>query len=451
MHEMFQIINNYVESWLLIIFVLGVSIACTIALRFVQFRYFAKAWKYLFAPTEGGAKSDLTPFQAFMNTLSSNIGNGNIVGPAWAVYAGGPGSLFWMAVSGILLMAVRFSEVFLSLFFAQTVKPQETKRALGGPMLYLQQLPFGRYLSYIYAVFCLFYVLLFANSFQAQSISSALEKTWGVPVLATGIAIALFVIYLVMGNTQRIAKASETLVPVKVLVFAITTISVLVYHHAALAGAFKLIFSHAFTSQAIAGGALGFSIQLAMRFGMIRAVMAMEAGLGTAAIMFGFTGSKQPEKDAIMSMLSTFLTTGVCFISGLCIVVSGVWEHAAALNPANAGPHLVIEAFSTTFGAYGSWAVSFLAASFGLGVLAAVVYVVRELWLFLTGGRFLMIGMIIYVLFAFWGSISDARLVFDTGDLAVAVLLFINLFGILYLLPVARRGITQFMAAEKNK
>jgi len=300
-------------------------------------------------------------------------------------------------------------------------------------------------LSVLYALFCLFYILIFSSSFQAYSISSSLNSSWGVPTIVTATVLAFFVAYLAFGNAQRIAKVSEMIVPVKLFVFFIFTSSLLIYHHTALLSSLKLILVHAFTAKAVGGGALGFTVQQAFRFGVLRSVMGLEAGIGTVAIMFGATGSKQPEKDAIMSMLSVFITSIVCFISGLCIIVSGVWT-----GPAH-GPALVMEAFATLFGSYGCWAVSFLTVTFGLGVLAAVTYIMREVWLFLTGGRFLMTGMALYALFAFGGALVEPGFILKTGDLVVAALLLINLYAVLYLLPVTRRGVITFMNSDEGR
>jgi AGCS family alanine or glycine:cation symporter len=77
----------------------------------VQFRYFFKSWKYVFYPIKGGTQTEnyITPFQAFLNTLSASIGNGAAAGMATAVVGGGPGAAFWIFVFGFLYMVIRYA------------------------------------------------------------------------------------------------------------------------------------------------------------------------------------------------------------------------------------------------------------------------------------------------------------------------------------------------------
>ena len=129
-------LKDFLLGWPLIIYVMLTALICTFALFFVQFRYFFKAWKFTIFPEKPSEKEikekhvDMTPFQAFVNALSTSLGNGSIAGMATAVYSGGPGAGFWVLVTGFLTMAIRYSEIFLSTYFRmQTKEPS----AIGGP------------------------------------------------------------------------------------------------------------------------------------------------------------------------------------------------------------------------------------------------------------------------------------------------------------------------------
>src|SRR5581483_670734 len=110
----------------------------------------------------------------------------------------------------------------------------------------------------------------------------SLQATWGIPPLVTAVILFAFIWYVVTGGSQRISKASEAIVPLKVVVFFISSFIVLGYHYASIIPALQLIFVSAFAPTALAGGVLGFSVQQAMRFGMSNGFMANESGLGTA-------------------------------------------------------------------------------------------------------------------------------------------------------------------------
>ena len=143
-----------------------------------------------------------------------------------------------------------------------------------------------------------------------------------------------------------------------------------------------------------------------------------------------------------MSMLSAFISALVCFIVALCIVVSGVW------NTGLTSTALTVAAFRTVFGSLGGWVVSFLSISFGIGVLVTYAYIAREAWLYLTKGRLALIFAFVYCLVAFVGALIDVHIVWTTAEIVTDCMLVINLFGIVYLIPLIKKGIAQFAAKK---
>jgi AGCS family alanine or glycine:cation symporter len=418
----------------LMVYVIIISLIYTVALRGIQFRYLLTALKATVAPSEKAAHTggEVSPFHAFINTINSNLGNGIIAGVATAIYAGGPGAAFWFFVFGFILMGVRFGEVYLSTYYASQASKKTT---LGGPMLYLQHVPGGAYLPFIYAFFCVFYGLIGGNIIQANSMAVSLSATWGVAPLFSGIALLAFVLYILFGGAQRIVKISVSIVPVKVVVFMASTIAILLFHYKSLIPALYLIVSSGLGLQAFGGGILGFTLQQMISAGMSRSIFSTESGLGSAAIMFGSTGSDDAVQNGFMGMVSTFISTILGFIVALCIVVSGVWS--SGLN----STALTIAAFDTVFGAYGGWIVSFLSISFGFGVMVSYAYVVRSAWLFVTNNRFNYGFMAVYSICAFFGALATVDLVWSLADIIIAIMLVINLYGLLVLLPKIRANL----------
>lgn len=351
-------------SWIiglpLMIFVVATSVIYTIALKGIQIRYFFRAWKEALAPSSSQSTGNMTPMQAFLNTLNMGIGNGSLAGVGTAIYAGGPGSAFWILFFGFILMSIRFAEVYVSTLYGACI-PDKNSPTLGGPMLYLRNMFGGRIIAYIYALACVFFGLAVGNAIQANSVALSLSTTWGINKWHVAIAVFIFVAYILLGGAQRIIKVSERIVPIKVVVFFASALAIIIYHYQSLIPAFKLIMTNAFSSHALAGGATGFAVQQAIRYGMNRSIMATESGLGTAAILFGFTGSKDSMHNGLMGMLTTFISALVCFLVALCIIVSGVWNNGLTST------ELTIASFNTVFGVYGGWIVSFLAITFGIG------------------------------------------------------------------------------------
>ena len=428
-------LNHLIWGWPLLIYIMTIAIMATLFLNFIQFRKFITAWKLVLFPERRSTEGDMTPFQAFVNALSTAIGNGSIAGIATAVYAGGPGVAFWIFVFGFLSMALRFAEVFLSNYFPPLT---DTDSTIGGPMIYLQKVPGGRFLSSAFAFFLLFLGLTSGSAMQANSIRLGFSRILGIAPIITAFVLLAFMAYVIAGGAKRIVEISDRIVPIKVGLFFISALIILIYHWQSIIPAFKLIFEGAFYPQAIAGGAAGYMIQHAMRYGIGRSVNATEAGIGTAGVLFGGTASKEPIKNGIMSMLSVFISVNlVCFMVALIIIVSGVW------NNGQTSLDLTISAYETVFGVFGGWVVTFLSVSFGIGVMVTYAYISRSCWLFLTNGRFENTFKLLFCAMVFLGAIATVDVVWNLIDLTVAGLLIINLFGIAWFLPHIRKILMQ--------
>ena len=437
-------LTAFVWSWPLIIFVVASGLIMTVAFNGIQFRYFGRAWKYVFSPEKGLAgatEAYITPLQAFINTLSASIGNGSTAGMATAIYSGGPGAAFWIFVLGFFNMAIRFAEVYASTTF---VDQSATGAMRGGPMAYLKRVPGGTILPYIYAFFCLMLTFISGNAMQCNSMTLGIQRmTNANSYIIAGVLFA-FLLYIMLGGAHRIMKVSEQIIPVKVGLFFMATLIALIYHYQSLIPAIKLIIESAFTSKALGGALVGYAVQDAIRFGISITLNATEAGIGTAAILFGATGSKNPVRSGIMSMASIFVSNYmVCFALTLIIVASGVWNSGLDSTP------LTSAAYETVFGVFGGWIVTFLSGVFGMGVLVAYAYIGRECWLFLTNGRWLWLYTALYCLMALFGSLGKVTLIWNMIGLINAGLITVNVYGLLYLLPHIRKGIQAFMNSDK--
>lgn len=437
-------ISEAIWGWPLLAIFMGVGVLVTVMLRFVQFRFFTESFKLVFSPKDrpkATKSGEMTPFQAFINALGTSTGNGSIAGIGTAIYMGGPGAAFWILIAGVFALALRFAEVFLATY---VIGKYKYKTAEGGPMVYLSRVPGGTVLPYLFAISLLFYSFTSGSAMQANSIGLGISRILGLDTWITAIVLGLFVIYVMLGGAERILKISDKLVPFKVGVFIVSSLIVLVYHYANLGEALRLMWLGAFTPAALGGAGVGFTVQQAMRNGIARSLNAHESGLGVAATLFGSTGSKEPMKDSIMSMLGTFISTYVvCFVVALCIVMSGVWNNGLS------SAALTISAFETVFGVAGGWVVTFCAASFGLGCLVSFIFIARDAWLFLTNGRWVGLCSLIYIAITVLGTMAKVDIIWNLNDIVNGLMFVINLYGIIYFLPMMRQQVSAYINKAK--
>ncbi|AXK60630.1 alanine/glycine:cation symporter family protein [Candidatus Chromulinivorax destructor] len=429
-------------SFPLLIGIFGVSVFVTLQLRFVQFRHFFSAIGMIFSPqvdVSATKKSgELTAFQAFINTLGANIGNGSLSGVPAAICIGGPGAVFWLLVASTCAVALRYAEVYLGMAFIGKYRFGSAK---GGPMLYLSLLPMGIFLSYAFAIFCLGYALFGGNMIQCNTVGLALQKTWGIDPYITAYFALAFIGYVLIGGAQRIVSYLDLLVPFKVALFVGSSLIVLMYHYQMIPHAFYLIFDGAFNPQAFIGGSFGYALQKSIAVGFQRGILIHEAGLGTAAVAFGATTGEHAVKDSVLSMLSVYINTHiVCLMIALSLLSSGVWNNGSG----ETSSAMVISAYETVFGWFGGWIISFLVINFGVSVLVSYAYLGRICWSFLTGGKCMYIFPLLYAASAFFGTYMDVYLILNIADLVNAGLFIVNIVGVLWFIAVVKKGLTTY-------
>jgi len=424
-------IPDYLWSWPLPLLFLIAGVASSFAFRFVQFTHFFTSWRLILFPSKTiESKETLSPIQAFLSTLSAVMGNGSLVGMATAMYAGGPGAAFWLLIFGLFAMPVRFTEVLASAVF--TVKTDRGER--GGPMVYLARIPGGTWLPYVFSFICLCYCFVAASLMQSNSITGGITEVTGIQPWITALVIFFFLIYIMFGGASRIISFSETLAPVKVILFVLATGSVIIYFAPQFFVALKLMVKGAFATKAFMGGLTGHVMSNALRLGIARVVNASETGLGSASVMFGATGGKKPAESSVMSMALVFTIQMVCFFIMLAFTMAGTWNSGKTAMP------LVIATYSTVFGTLGAWVAVALAVLFGVGTLVGYAFIGRECWLFLTKGRWEWVFLAIYCIMAPIGALSNVEFVWNMVDLVVAGLTICNLYGLLWLIPSMRKN-----------
>lgn len=425
----------------LLVAIFAASIFVSLQLQFVQFRYFFSSIAMLFASghdehVSAKKPDELTAFQAFINTLGANIGNGSLGGIPVALCTGGPGAIFWLIVMSTFAVALRYAEVYLGMAF---IGKHRFGSAKGGPMLYLSLLPFGWVLSYAFALFCLGYAIFGGNIIQCNTVGLALQKTWGIDPYWTAFFVLAFIVYILIGGSQRVVKYLDMLVPFKVALFIGSSFLVLAYNYQAIPHSFYLIFDGAFNPQAFIGGTFGYALQSVMTVGLKRSILIHEAGLGTAAVAFGSTTGEFAVKDSILSMLSVYINTHViCLMIGLTLLSTGVWNNGETSSA------LMISAYETVFGSFGGWIISFLTINFGISVLVSYAYLGKVCWNFLTGGKFMYVFPVVYAAAAFFGTFMKVGLVWDLADIVNGGLLILNIVGLLWFVATIRKGLRDY-------
>ena len=413
----------------------------------VQFRRFGYAMKNtlgkMFKPTEAG-EGAVTPLQAVTTALAATVGTGNIVGTSQAIAMGGYGAVFWLWIAALIGMAIKYSEVTLSVHFRERDARGDW---VGGPMYYIKN-GLGkhwRWLAVLYCVFASIACFGIGNMSQANSIASSVNNaiTAFVPSaaqyagtinLVLGIFLAVVTAFVLFGGIKRIGTVTEKLIPFMSILYIIFTLIVIFGNIGNVGSAFGKIFAAAFTPQAVIGAGSGILLKNAVVWGLRRSAFSNEAGLGSAAIAHAAAETAGPVHQGMFGIFEVFMDTIViCSLTALTIIISGV-DIAWGVKP---GSELITQAFSTVFGP----TISALFVAIALMLFAYSTILGWSLYgtrcfQYLFGLKAAKIYQFAFIIVIIIGSVASLDIVWDIADTFNGLMAIPNFIALFALSPV---------------
>lgn len=440
-------------EWAMLFLLLGGGLYLAISSGFKPYLYF----KHAIDITRGkydkeGATGEVSHWQALSSAIAATVGLGNISGVAIAIYLGGPGVIFWIWVTAVLGMVIKYYSCSLAVMF-RAIDASGTVQ--GGPMYYMNAglKQFGRPLAVFYSIFGMigFLAIFQANQFTQtfMTVVSPNETLAGFGdfgwKLIIGLLLAGLTSLVIFGGIQKIAKVASRIVPTMVLVYFVAVLFVLLSNLGSILPSFKLIITEAFNFEtAIQGGIWGVVI-----LGARRAMFSNEAGLGSAPMYHGQSKTDEPIQEGLVAMLGPFIDTiVVCTITALVILLSGAY-----LEAETNGILMTLIAFKKTLFGFGDVILMIVVSAFALSTIFTYSYFGVKSLSYLTrstkAGKYFNYFYIITIVIA---AISSVDLVVNLMDLAYSLMLIPNMIAVLLLSPkvnaAARSYFQRFKANE---
>jgi AGCS family alanine or glycine:cation symporter len=365
-----------------------------------------------------------------MTALSATIGTGNIAGVATAIAVGGPGALFWMWVTAFVGMATKYAEVVVAVKYREV---DDRGEHAGGPMYAIRN-GLGRHWHWLGTAFALFGGFAgfgIGNMVQANGIASAMENAFGLSTWITGAILTVLTGLVVLGGIKRIGAVAERVVPTMAIFYMVCVVVVLVMFAGEIPAAFATIFSDAFTGTAATGGFLGATIIMAIQRGVARGIFSNEAGLGTAGIAQAAGSTSNPVFSGVIGMMGTFIDTIiVCTLTGLAIMVTGVWSSGET------GAVLTSTAFEAAMPGIGSYLLAISLALFAFTTILGWAYYSEKCWEFLVGTISEKPFRILWTIAVFFGATLSLDFAWLVADTLNALMAIPNLISLLLLSPI---------------
>ncbi len=422
--------------WLLILLVgTGVFLSCR--LGFLQVMKLPRALKLIFFARNKG-DGDIDSFKALCTALAATVGTGNIVGVATAIKLGGPGALFWMWLAAFFGMATKFSEGCLAVKFRQV---DADGNIAGGPMYYIE-MGLGKKWKPLAIAFALFGIMTAmlgsGTTTQMNAITSSIYAGFGVSTYISCAIITILVAIITFGGLQSISKTASKIVPAMAVIYFVITVIFLGMNASELPHAIAEVISGAFNGTAAAGGFAGAGLMLTIRSGIARGLYSNESGLGSAPIVAAAAKTKWPAEQGLISMTGTFIDTIIiCTLTGLTIIVSGVWTGTTN------GAEMTQAAFATTYGSLAPFILTISLTLFAFTTIIGWNYYGERCWEYLFGTKTIPIYRIGYIIILASAVFLKLEAIWSLADIVNGLMAIPNLIALL--------GLSGVITAETKK
>ncbi len=403
----------------------------------------------------------ISPFRALTVALAGTLGVGNIVGVASAISLGGPGAVFWMWVSALLVMALKYAEVALSVKYRRAEESaggEDAPSYYGGPFYYIRDGLGYRRTAKLYAAVLAVDSFALGCVIQTKAAADGMAGAFDIPKLATGATIGILMLAVTVFGISGISEVTVRLIPFLTVGYAVLSLCIILPFAGMLPEVMADIVRSAFLPETAPGagvaGLMGMFNFAALRFGVARGIFSNEAGCGSSGIAHAAADTRSPADQGAWGVFEVFADTIV-----LCGLTAFVLLIARRLFPGSSallgggmeavsmaygrGIYTVVESLlgaSPEFcDAAARLAVSFIGSSICMYALATVIcwsHYGAEALRFLVGkhsGGLRAAYLCCCAAFCAVGSIASEGVAWDAADAALAMMTVINTVCVLKL------------------
>lgn len=450
-----ELVASFARSYPFILLLLGSAIFLTIYLRAIQFRKLKLAFHFLVRRSDDQqGRGEVSNFGAMATVLSGTIGTGNIAGVATAITLGGPGAIFWMWVTALFGMVLKYCSCTLAHHYRRVDSHGEIS---GGPMYTLKYGLNMPKLAMLFAFFTLLASFTTGGMVQANSVVDGIIYVFPSALGSEhyiGLGICVCVAIVILGGVKRISQVATFLVPIMALAYCAAAVIILIHHAGQVPAAFATIFNHALNPAAAGAGALGAAIQI----GVARALFASETGLGTAPIALAATKTNYSVRAGLIGMIGPWFDTMlICTMTALVLIVTGHWGETIPEGLQGAG--LSASAFNTGLqNGFGDLAGFLGAVIVGIGlvffayttIIAWAYYGDRAIQ-FILGDKAVMPYRFVFIAMIMVGSLGPLNIVWSLADISNVLMAIPNILSLILLASMVKKLTNEYFTDKRHE
>lgn len=366
----------------------------------------------------------LSSLQSFITSLAGTIGVGNIVGVSAAIALGGAGSLFWMFVTALISMAIKYAEIFLSLKEGKDGPAPINKTYSFSPMRYIQKGTKSTAAAMFFAALGFLSSIFMGSMTQINAVSLSCGPAFGIQPIVIGIVLTTLFFPVILKGIKSVLKVTQVILPAFGILYLICGLVIIFQNRQQLPSVLSDILTSAFSFKSSAGGILGCGIIAAFKQGMMKGIFSNEAGLGSAGLAHGSCNERSPEEQGLWGALEVFLDT---------IVISGITGLIILCTESQSGGFSgVFQAFRKTLGPTGEMLIAVCILFFAVSSVLSWSYYGESCAVYLLGEnkKTESFFRILFSLSIFFGAVLSAENLWVISELMNTGMISINLAGI---------------------
>ena len=416
---MLKIINDVLWSTA-IVFLVGGSLYFSVKLKFPQFRF-----KQMFKGLKKTDSKGISPFKSLTMALAGRIGVGSLAGIALAIYIGGPGTVFWIWLIGIITSVNSFCESYLGAKYQE----KDGTSYKGGPSFYILNGLKNKKLAILYSVLVIIAYILGFMTIQANTIVTSIHDYYNINPVVIGVILALISGISIMKGLEEITNITSKLVPFMGIFYLLLSVIIILMNINLIPEVILNIVKSAFDVKALTSGVLSTFI-----IGVQRGIFSTEAGLGTGAIASSCSYAKNKINIGMIQILGIYFTVFIVCTSTALLILTSNYQDLIFENMN--GIELTQYALSYHLGKFGILVLIISVILLAYSTIVAGYYYGESSLKFLskniTSTQIFILKLVTIILLLI-GSIISPTLLWKIVDVLVAILAIINMYALIKL------------------
>ena len=361
------------------------------------------------------ALKDKRALRSFSLALAGTLGVGNVFGVAFGIIVGGAGSVFWLFISMIFAMIIKYAEVVVT-----SDSLRHDRDAHGGMFFVIAESfkRYGRVLATVYAIGALGLSLFMGAALQCGAVTSAVEEILVIPRASVAILLVVIVFSSIVGGVKKIEKITVIVIPVTTIIYTFLALYIVFANISALPGTILNVLKSAFHPKSAIGGMLGFLLSPAFSEGFARGILSNESGAGTSSIAHARNGVLNPSSSGLLGMLEVWFDTGfLCMLTAFSILLT-----VPSGFDMGDGMTLVMYAVGSAFGTFGKICIMACVISFAFATVICWYYYGMECWGFVFGKGTRLVFLPLFIIFVFVGCFLESQFIVFVVDALMAMI-----------------------------